>query len=83
MGTGERFQLHSTEVSGKLFYYAAGFAQVFGEELNEAEKKHLYIRSSPLRLYLWLRSCCLYSAGRVAAGGRGEGGARGALGNGS
>lgn len=38
MGTGERFQLHSTEVSGKLFYYAAGLAQVFGEELNEAEK---------------------------------------------
>lgn len=41
MGTGERFQLslfHSTEVSGKLFHYAAGFTQVFGEELNEAEK---------------------------------------------
>lgn len=80
MGTGERFQLslcdalHSTEVSGKLFYYAAGFAQVFGEELNEAEK-NICTYAVPLRLYLWLRSCYLYSAGCVAAGG-GRGGGR-------
>lgn len=74
MGTGERFQLHSAEVSGKLFYYAAGFAQVFGEELNEAEKNictHTQLSSPALPVAAELLSlfCRSRRSGREGGGG--------------